>query len=77
MALISAKTNKKLESIERAMAVGLLEHVVSDEFIFLNHVILDILRLDTANKMLQSSHENLTFGFHQMCEGRSPLQAEN
>ena len=55
-----AAKNKKLDSSECDKAYGFQIQAHKDEFIFLNHLIVKILKsCDIANKLLQSSTENL------------------
>ena len=53
--------NKKITLGDRALACGLSIQAKSDRVIFLNHLVLKILKYcDIANKILQSSKESLT-----------------
>ena len=55
-----ASRNRKLDSTERAKAIGFRAQTVTDEFLFLGHFIHEVLKTcDIANKILQSSKENL------------------
>lgn len=73
--LIHAEKNKKLDRTERAMASGFQEQISSDEFIFLNHFVLDILKqCDIANKILQSSKENLNSAMYAIHTVRELLK---
>ena len=57
--LTSASQNRKLDSTERATAVGFRIQTVSDEFLFLGEFVRDVLlECEIANKTLQSSKEN-------------------
>jgi hypothetical protein len=55
-----ASRNSKLDSTEKATALGLRLQTLSDNFLFLGHFVQDVLlKCDIANKSLQSSKENL------------------
>ena len=72
--LLLAAKNKKLDSKDRATAIGFHAQVVTDEFVFLCHFIRKILKAcDIANKILQSSKENLASAMQSISSVRETL----
>ena len=60
LTLSLASRSSKLDSTEKATALGRRLQSLSDDFLFLGHFIQDVLlKCDIANKSLQSSKENL------------------
>ena len=71
-----AGKNNKLSAGDRALACGLLVQSESDEFVYLDHLVLTILKnCDVANKILQSSKENLTSALNLAACVRKEIQS--
>ena len=73
--LSSASRNPKLDSTEKATALGLRLQTLSDDFLFLGHFVQDVLqKCDIANKCLQSSKENLATAMLTISSLRESLE---
>ena len=73
--LSSASRNPKLDSTEKATALGLRLQTLSDDFLFLGHFVQDVLqKCDIANKCLQSSKENLATAMLTISSVRESLE---
>ena len=71
----SALRNSKLDSTERATDVGFRLQTVSDEFLFLGHFIYEVLKnCEMANKILQSSKENIVSAMSSISSVRETMQ---
>ena len=56
-----ASSNPKLKSEDRALALGLLQQIRKEQFVFVNAMLLEILTpINFMVKQLQSSSENIT-----------------
>lgn len=70
-----ASRNSKLDSTEKATALGLRLQTLSDDFLFIGHFVQDVLqKCDIANKSLQSSKENLATAMLSISSVREDLK---
>ena len=72
-----AGKNKQLSAGDCALACGLLVQAESDEFVYLNHLLLIILKHCEQELTVFQGNFNLRLRFSRMCTRGDPIDARN